>query len=451
MSFTVLIPARLASTRLPDKPLADIAGLPMVVRVAQRARAVGAARVVVAADDARIVAACARTASQALLTRTDHASGSDRLAEACALLGLDGDAIVVNVQGDEPLIDPALIDAVRRAAGRARRLRDEHRRACRSTTPPSFANPNVVKVVLDAHGRALYFSRAPIPWWRDGFAGAADRAPSAPRRCATSASMPTAPASCGAFRSCRASAARGASRRSSSCACCGTASASRCTSARTRPGPGVDTPEDLARVRALFARAAEPAGDVRLARDACYPRTQLRRLPCRDSRTVARTHRRTAEDTDETDPVGRPRAPAKARRPPSSASSYGIPQISTGDMLRAAVKAGTPLGLAAKKVMDSGALVSDDIIIGLVKERIAQPDCANGFLFDGFPRTIPQADAMKRGRRQARLRARDRRARRGHHRAHERPPRRTRRRAAPTTSSSTRRRSTARTTSPASR
>ena len=74
---------------------------------------------------------------------------------------------------------------------------------------------------------------------------------------------------------------------------------------------------------------------------------------------------------------------------------YGIPQISTGDMLRAAVKAGTPLGLAARKVMDSGALVGDDIIIGLVKERIAQPDCANGFLFDGFPRTIPQADAMK--------------------------------------------------------
>ena len=74
---------------------------------------------------------------------------------------------------------------------------------------------------------------------------------------------------------------------------------------------------------------------------------------------------------------------------------YGIPQISTGDMLRAAVKAGTPLGLAAKKVMDSGALVGDDIIIGLVKERLAQPDCAKGFLFDGFPRTIPQADAMK--------------------------------------------------------
>jgi adenylate kinase len=74
---------------------------------------------------------------------------------------------------------------------------------------------------------------------------------------------------------------------------------------------------------------------------------------------------------------------------------YGIPQVSTGDMLRAAVKAGTPLGLAAKKVMDAGALVSDDIIIGLVEERIAQPDCANGFLFDGFPRTIAQAEAMK--------------------------------------------------------
>src|SRR3954468_13605048 len=77
---------------------------------------------------------------------------------------------------------------------------------------------------------------------------------------------------------------------------------------------------------------------------------------------------------------------------------FGIPQISTGDMLRAAIKAGTPLGIAAKKVMDTGALVSDDIIIGLVKDRLQQPDCAGGYLFDGFPRTLPQAEAMKSAR-----------------------------------------------------
>ncbi|HNI75985.1 MAG TPA: NTP transferase domain-containing protein, partial [Giesbergeria sp.] len=110
--FAVLIPARMASSRLPDKPLADIAGLPMVVRVAQRAAASGAQRTVVAADDARILDACRQHGVEAILTRTDHASGSDRLAEACTLLGLDGDDVVVNVQGDEPLIDPALIGAV---------------------------------------------------------------------------------------------------------------------------------------------------------------------------------------------------------------------------------------------------------------------------------------------------------------------------------------------------
>jgi 3-deoxy-manno-octulosonate cytidylyltransferase (CMP-KDO synthetase) len=111
VSFTALIPARLASTRLPRKPLADIGGLPMVVRVAQRAALSGASRVVVAADDAEIVEACTRHAVEALLTRSDHASGSDRLAEACTLLGLDGADLVVNVQGDEPLIDPQLVAA----------------------------------------------------------------------------------------------------------------------------------------------------------------------------------------------------------------------------------------------------------------------------------------------------------------------------------------------------
>ena len=169
MRFAVLIPARLASTRLPDKPLADIAGLPMVVRVAQRALQSSAERVVVAADDARIVDACKAHGVQALLTRTDHASGSDRLAEACAQLGLVDDAIVVNVQGDEPLIDPALIDAVAHTLA-------SHPDASMSTAAHAiesiddFLNPNVVKAVLDAQGNALYFSRAPIPWWRDGFA-----------------------------------------------------------------------------------------------------------------------------------------------------------------------------------------------------------------------------------------------------------------------------------------
>ena len=170
MKFTVLIPARLASTRLPDKPLADIAGLPMVVRVARRAALSGADRVVVAADDERIVQACTAHGVEAVLTRTDHASGSDRLAEACRLLGLDGEALVVNVQGDEPLIDPVLI-------GRCAGLLVQHPDCVMSTAAhplrqaAELHNPNVVKVVLDAGGRALYFSRAPIPWWRDAPAG----------------------------------------------------------------------------------------------------------------------------------------------------------------------------------------------------------------------------------------------------------------------------------------
>ncbi len=167
MGFSVLIPARLASTRLPDKPLADIGGLPMVVRVAQRAAEAGADQVVVAGDDARIVQACAAHGVRALLTRSDHASGSDRLAEACTLLGLDGTQVVVNVQGDEPLIDPAL---VRQCAELLQQRQD-----CVMSTAAhpidnlgDYLDPNIVKVVLDAQGQALYFSRAPIPWRRDG-------------------------------------------------------------------------------------------------------------------------------------------------------------------------------------------------------------------------------------------------------------------------------------------
>ncbi len=170
MSFTVLVPARLASTRLPGKPLLDIGGLPMVVRVAQRALQSGALVVVVAADHADIVQACAAHGVRAVLTRTDHATGSDRLAEACESLGLDGDDVVVNVQGDEPLIEPALIDA---CAAELHRQPD-----CVMSTVAhaidrieDFMDAGVVKVVLDARGRALLFSRAPVPWWRDGYAG----------------------------------------------------------------------------------------------------------------------------------------------------------------------------------------------------------------------------------------------------------------------------------------
>lgn len=167
MSYTVLIPARLSSTRLPGKPLADIAGLPMVVRVAQRAALAGAARCVVAADDESIVAACAQHGVQAILTRKDHPSGSDRLAEACELLGLSDDALVVNVQGDEPLIPPTLIDEVARVlADRPEASMGTAAHAIHDLA--EFTNPNVVKVVMDARQIALYFSRAPIPWWRDG-------------------------------------------------------------------------------------------------------------------------------------------------------------------------------------------------------------------------------------------------------------------------------------------
>src|SRR4051812_8636213 len=171
MHFVVLIPARLASSRLPRKALADIGGVPMIVRVARRAAASRASRVVVAADDDEIVAACSAHGVAALLTSTEHASGSDRIAEASAVLGLGDDEIVVNVQGDEPLIEPALIDAC------AELLAD--RPDCVMSTAAhaileraDFDNPNIVKVVVDAAGRALYFSRAPIPWPRD--AGAAD-------------------------------------------------------------------------------------------------------------------------------------------------------------------------------------------------------------------------------------------------------------------------------------
>jgi len=251
-AFTVLIPARRASTRLPDKPLADIEGQPMVVRVARQAALGGARRCVVAADDPAIIDACARHAVEAVLTRPDHPSGSDRLAEACALLGLDGDDIVVNVQGDEPLIPATLIGAVARLLA--------ERRDCVMSTAAhpiaqwsEFLNPNVVKVITDHRATALYFSRAPIPWWRDGM--------TAPP--AADAPLPDPPPlrhiGIYGYRA-------GFLRRFPSL---GQAAVETCESleqlrvlwhgeriavhlAEDSPGPGVDTPEDLARVRAII-------------------------------------------------------------------------------------------------------------------------------------------------------------------------------------------------------
>lgn len=166
MTFTVLIPARLASTRLPNKPLADIAGVPMVVRVAQQALRSGAQSVAVAGDSPAIVTACQAYGITAVLTRADHPSGSDRLAEACDLLALPDDAIVVNVQGDEPLIDPQLITDVAHLL--ARRPQAAMSTAAHALDDVAdFHNQNVVKVVLDAQHMALYFSRAPIAFPRD--------------------------------------------------------------------------------------------------------------------------------------------------------------------------------------------------------------------------------------------------------------------------------------------
>ena len=169
-SFVVLIPARLASTRLPDKPLADIAGKPMIVRVAEQAARSGAARIVVATDSSRVADAVRLGGFEVVMTRADHPSGTDRLAEAASLLGLPDEAIVVNMQGDEPELPPSLLDDV------ARCLAEDQ--ACAMATAAhaidqvsDWFNPNVVKVVLDAGGRALYFSRAPVPYHRDGLRG----------------------------------------------------------------------------------------------------------------------------------------------------------------------------------------------------------------------------------------------------------------------------------------
>jgi len=170
MKFVAVIPARFASTRLPGKPLLEINGKAMVIHVAERARASGATAVFVATDHPEIAKTVEKHGFTAIMTRTDHASGTDRIAEVAAQQNLPGDTIVVNIQGDEPLIDPALIHTVAQQLG-------NHSDAAISTlcSPLTdvthLANTNVVKVVLDRNGYALYFSRAPIPFARDAFAG----------------------------------------------------------------------------------------------------------------------------------------------------------------------------------------------------------------------------------------------------------------------------------------
>ena len=167
MDYAVVIPARYDAVRLPGKPLADIGGRPMIQWVHEAAAGGGAAEVIVATDDERIVEACARFGARAEMTAMAHASGTDRIAEVVRRLGWPDERVVVNVQGDEPLLPPALVSQV---AG----LLDEDRHAGMATLVApivhgtEWADPNVVKVVMDRRSRAMYFSRARIPWPRDG-------------------------------------------------------------------------------------------------------------------------------------------------------------------------------------------------------------------------------------------------------------------------------------------
>jgi 3-deoxy-manno-octulosonate cytidylyltransferase (CMP-KDO synthetase) len=279
--LTVLIPARLASTRLPNKPLADVAGLPLIVRVAQQVlsytskittkniatQAINTPataiftpkiRAVVACDSEAILKVCQQHNIEAVLTRSDHPSGSDRLAEACEILQLADDDIVVNVQGDEPLIDPQLIVDVAQ-------LLQNSPTASMSTAAhvidsvEEFRNPNVVKVVTDANNLAMYFSRAPIGWWRDGYIASGSVAglpelPTAPKplrhigiyayRVGFLKQFPKLPQAeievCEALEQLRA-------------LWHGHRIAVHVTA--LAPGPGVDTPEDLERVRQFFLSA----------------------------------------------------------------------------------------------------------------------------------------------------------------------------------------------------
>jgi len=250
MGIRVVIPARYASTRLPGKPLADIAGKAMIVRVAEAAKRARTDGVWVATDDERVAAAVRQNGFEAVMTRADHASGTDRIAEVADRLQWDDADIVVNVQGDEPLLDPELIEAVAGA------LRGDPDAAMATASHPltnadDFFNPNVVKVVSDVRGRALYFSRAPIPWDRDQFAE---------RRDALPANLP-AQRHVGLYAYRVSFLRRFGELAASPLERCESLEQLRALwhgypiqviSVDHPPAPGVDTPEDLQRVRRLF-------------------------------------------------------------------------------------------------------------------------------------------------------------------------------------------------------
>ena len=275
MNLTVLIPARLASTRLPNKPLADVAGLPLIVRVVQQVASfainnqapqaintlstplfINKIRAVVACDSDSILTVCQEHNIEAVLTRSDHPSGSDRLAEACEILQLADDEIVVNVQGDEPLIDPQLIVDVAQ-------LLQNSPTASMSTAAhvidslEEFRNPNVVKVVTDANNLAMYFSRAPIGWWRDGSTAGLPQLPLSPKplrhigiyayRVGFLKQFPKLPQA--DIEVCEALEQMRAMWHGYRIAVHVTAQA---------PGPGVDTPEDLERVRTWYRAVPQP-------------------------------------------------------------------------------------------------------------------------------------------------------------------------------------------------
>lgn len=251
--FKVVIPARYASSRLPGKPLLDIAGKPMVVRVAERAALSGAEEICIATDHPGIEEALAKQGFAAVMTREDHPSGTDRIAEVVQQRSWADDDIIVNVQGDEPLIDPALIREV--ADSLAAHPEAAMATACHPIhDKASIFNPNIVKVVADKHGYALYFSRAPIPYARDAYAAGGD-APAgldvqrhigiyAYRAGFLKTYSQLAPASIETFESLEQLRVLWHGYRISVAV------------TEHAPAAGVDTPEDLERVRAIFSKHA---------------------------------------------------------------------------------------------------------------------------------------------------------------------------------------------------